>query len=169
MTEVLTRDYANYIVNNYTQAELLARGPGYEMEPVAENILNLYADSKYEVADIIYTKFINVMQSDVVRVPLVPLTRCVQPEFLKEKSIYTFEPGLDEILPSFVPDYLNLCLRDAFIESIASEQAARMTAMENATRNAEEMVGKLRLEYNQTRQSTITRELIEIISGAEVL
>ena len=85
------------------------------------------------------------------------------------KALYEFEPGDDQILADLLPKNLSIQVYRALLESAASEQGARMTAMDSATRNAGEMINKLTLVYNRTRQAVITKELIEIISGAEAL
>ena len=118
---------------------------------------------------IFYNNFKNVITQ-------IPQAEQIIPTFLKEKEktnesvfSYEFEPDEDEILEDLLPKNVSVQIFKAFLENAASEQGSRMTAMDNATRNAGDLVDKLTINYNRSRQASITKELIEIISGAESL
>ena len=118
----------------------------------------------------IFNKFVSAITQEVTFKSLIPVE--VKNDEIDENdssSIYEFEPSEEEILSNLLPRNLATQLYSSQIESTASELAARMTAMDNATRNAGEMIDNLTLQYNRTRQAVITKELIEIISGAEAL
>ena len=100
---------------------------------------------------------------------IIPIENKEDSENTKEKDFYEFEPDEDEILEDLLPKNISTQVFKAFLENAASEQGSRMTAMDNATRNAGDLVDKLTINYNRSRQAAITKELIEIISGAESL
>jgi F-type H+-transporting ATPase subunit gamma len=114
-----------------------------------------------------YNEFISTISQKVVFTQLLPFDAAQAQG--GSKTDYVYEPGPQGVLDSLVPQALNIKVFRAMLESVASEHAARMTAMENATKNAGEMIGKLTLYYNRTRQALITKELMEIVSGAEAL
>ncbi|MEL6227802.1 MAG: F0F1 ATP synthase subunit gamma, partial [Pseudomonadota bacterium] len=123
-----------------------------------------------ERADIELAVFKNVLVQEPTTQQLIP---AVAPEGVEMtdlgSAIYSYEPSEPEILETLLPRYLNTQILSAILESAAGEQAASMTAMDNATRNAGELIDSLTLQYNRARQAQITKELIEIISGAEAL
>ena len=144
---------------NYTDAEVLAK-----------KIIDLFENHEFGVCRVIFNKFVSAITQEVTFKSLIPVE--VKNDEIDENvstSIYEFEPGEEEILNDLLPRNLATQLYSSQIESTASELAARMTAMDNATRNAGEMIDNLTLQYNRTRQAVITKELIEIISGAEAL
>ena len=144
---------------NFTDAEILAK-----------KIIDLFDKNEFGVCRVIYNKFISAIAQEVTYKSLIPAeVKEDKIEDDKNKSIFEFEPSEEEILTDLLPRNLATQLFSSQIESTASELAARMTAMDNATRNAGEMIDKLTLQYNRTRQAVITSELIEIISGAEAL
>ena len=118
-----------------------------------------------------YNKFVNVIKQDVTHTSLIPaeVGTVEAEEATGLQASYEYEPDEEEILKALLPRNLATQLFSALLESSASELAARMTAMDNATRNAGDMIDRLTLVYNRTRQANITKELIEIISGAEAL
>ena len=119
---------------------------------------------------VIYNKFVSAITQEVTFKSLIPVeVKQNEIEQDNSSSIYDFEPCEEEILNDLLPRNLATQLFSSQIESTASELAARMTAMDNATRNAGDMIDNLTLQYNRTRQAVITKELIEIISGAEAL
>lgn len=144
---------------------------------VAEEISKRFHNGEFDVATIIYNHFKSAIAQEVTLQQLIPLSVEGQGSSVEEKNAprpsplapYEFEPEEDEILAALLPKNMAVQLFKALLENAASEQGSRMTAMDNATRNAGEMIGKLSLVYNRTRQANITRELIEIISGAEAL
>jgi len=117
---------------------------------------------------IFYNKFKNVMTQIPQSQQLIPAKKEDETKTEQESS-YDFEPEEDEILSNLLPKNISTQIFKAMLENSASEQGSRMSAMDNATRNAGEMVDKLTIEYNRSRQAAITKELIEIISGAESL
>jgi F-type H+-transporting ATPase subunit gamma len=138
---------------------------------VAQKILDLYEAGEFDVCTIVYNKFKSAVTQIMTLQQIVP----VQPPedetddepLNAETAVYEFEPDEGEILGELLPRNLAVQIFGALVENAASEQGARMAAMDNATRNAGEMIKKLTLQYNRQRQAQITKELIEIISGAE--
>ncbi|MBN8828283.1 MAG: F0F1 ATP synthase subunit gamma [Sphingobacteriia bacterium] len=137
---------------------------------VADKIIDLYLHDKYDTVTIVYNHFKSAITQEVTFERLLPFT-----EHKKEKDSvvenfnYSFEPEQNIILENLIIKNIRTRIYHALLENAASEQGARMTAMDNATRNAGEMINDLSLEYNRTRQAHITKELIEIISGAEAV
>ena len=168
----LKRDYADIIV--YHDESVANQGVGYhEAESVSKKILDLYYNGKVDVCEIVYGRFLSALNRDMVSQQILP----VDIEHLQEKihsdmvgdACYDTEPDNGELLEYLMPLLFKEIIFDIMINSQASEQGARMTSMDNATRNAEEMISKLTLKYNRLRQSAITTELIEIIAGAEAI
>ena len=144
---------------NYTDAEVLAK-----------KIIDLFENNEFGVCRVIFNKFVSAITQEVTFKSLIPVeVKNDKNDENDSSSIYEFEPSEEEILNDLLPRNLATQLYSSQIESTASELAARMTAMDNATRNAGEMIDNLTLQYNRTRQAVITKELIEIISGAEAL
>ena len=166
--DALNRDFGKLFVEkidgksakpNYSDAEVLAK-----------KIIDLFEDGHFGVCKVIYNKFVSAITQEVTFKSLIPVeVKQNEIEQDNSSSIYDFEPGEEEILNDLLPRNLATQLFSSQIESTASELAARMTAMDNATRNAGDMIDNLTLQYNRTRQAVITKELIEIISGAEAL
>ena len=166
--DALNRDFGELFVEkidgksakpNYSDAEILAK-----------KIIDLFEDGQFGVCKVIYNKFVSAITQEVTFKSLIPVeVKQNEIEQDNSSSIYDFEPGEEEILNDLLPRNLATQLFSSQIESTASELAARMTAMDNATRNAGDMIDNLTLQYNRTRQAVITKELIEIISGAEAL
>ena len=134
-------------------------------------MLQLFGAGEFDVATIVYNRFKSAMTQIVTKQQLVPFS---VPETVERpdpavQGVYEFEPEEAEILAALLPRNLAVQLYTALLENNASEQGARMTAMDNATRNAGDMIDRLTITYNRTRQAAITKELIEIISGAEAL
>jgi F-type H+-transporting ATPase subunit gamma len=142
-----------------------------EAEGVANAILAMFEAGEFDVCTIVYNRFKSVVAQIPTQRQLIPFT--VPSTENKEedgvKSVYEFEPSEDEILAELLPRNFAIQIYGALLDSAAGEQAARMTAMDNASRNAEDMTKKLSLTYNRARQAYITKELIEIVSGAEAL
>ena len=135
---------------------------------VAEKILLGFADNQFDQVSIIYNQFVNAITQNVVVVPLIP-ANVVGEHDNESLVVYDYEPEQNELLELLLPRNITTQIFSALLESSAAELAARMTAMDNATRNAGDMIDSLTLVYNRTRQANITKELIEIISGAEAL
>ena len=144
---------------NYTDAEIIAK-----------KIISLFEDNQFGVCKVIFNKFVSAITQEVTFKSLIPADiQETETDEVDSNSIYEFEPSDEEILNDLLPRNLATQLFSSQMESTASELAARMTAMDNATRNAGDMIDNLTLQYNRTRQAVITKELIEIISGAEAL
>jgi F-type H+-transporting ATPase subunit gamma len=163
------RDYTRLIRDSLT--EVGRRRLSFDdAREIAERILVLYDAGGFDVCTIIYNRFRSAISQIVTAQQLIPFA---PPAAAEEEemggAVYEFEPEEDEILGELLPKNLAVQIYTALLENAASEQGARMTAMDNATRNAGEMIDRLTLNYNRTRQAAITKELIEIISGAEAL
>ena len=139
-----------------------------KVKGVAEKILLGFADNQFDQVSIIYNQFVNAITQNVVVAPLIP-ANVVGEQDNESLVVYDYEPEQNELLELLLPRNVTTQIFSALLESSAAELAARMTAMDNATRNAGDMIDSLTLVYNRTRQANITKELIEIISGAEAL
>ncbi len=124
---------------------------------------------EFDVCTIFYNQFKNVITQIPQEQQIIPLKTSETKNKSSFQDNYEFEPEEDEILSNLLPKNISTQIFKAMLENSASEQGSRMTAMDNATRNAGEMVDKLTIQYNRSRQAAITKELIEIISGAESL
>jgi F-type H+-transporting ATPase subunit gamma len=168
----LRRDYARLIHDSLT--EVGRRRVGFdEARDIANRVLTLYQAGEFDVCTIIFNRFRSAITQIVTAQQLIPLA---PPAGAAEAAsaalggaIYEFEPSEEEILAELLPNNLAVQVYTALLENAASEQGARMTAMDNATRNAGDMIDRLTMNSNRTRQAVITKELIEIISGAEAL
>jgi F-type H+-transporting ATPase subunit gamma len=169
----LRRDYGRLIRDSLT--EIGRRRLSFEeARDIADRILVLYEAGAFDVCTIIYNRFRSAMTQIVTAqqlIPFAPPASAAPPEeeTALAGAVYEFEPSEEEILAELLPKNLAVQVFTALLENAASEQGARMTAMDNATRNAGDMIDRLTLNYNRTRQAVITKELIEIISGAEAL
>jgi F-type H+-transporting ATPase subunit gamma len=131
----------------------------------------MFETDEVDSVEIIYNKFVNALVQKTTLQSLIPLQLDNANDNAETgaSASYEYEPEEEAILKALVPQNISVQIFKALLENAASEQGSRMTAMDNATKNAGEMIGKLSLVYNRTRQATITKELIEIISGAEAL
>ncbi|MEZ5921449.1 MAG: F0F1 ATP synthase subunit gamma [Parvularculaceae bacterium] len=165
----LKRLYGELIIHRVNFVDIKQVG-FKEAQDIAEKVLEMFADEQFDVATLFYGKFKSVVSQIPTAQQIIPATapEGVEPPDLKG-AIYEYEPEEDEILKALLPRYVSVQIFRALLENVASEQAASMTAMDNATRNAGDMIDKLTLQYNRARQAQITKELIEIISGAEAL
>ncbi len=162
--EQLKRDYANLFVGHVDLGQV--KRVGYsDAVGVAKDILTRFEAGEFDVATIFYNQFQSVISQIPTAQQVIPATFEGEPD----TSVYTYEPGEDEILEELLPRGVATQVFTALLENAASEQGARMTAMDNATRNAGDMIDRLTIVYNRSRQAAITKELIEIISGAEAL
>ena len=131
--------------------------------------MKLFTENEISECYLIYTKFKSAISQNVETQKLLPVEK-EQEETNNQNSIgYDFEPNEEVILEDLIPRNIAIQIHSALLENLASEQGSRMTAMDNATRNAGDLVDKLTITYNRSRQAAITKELIEIISGAESL
>ena len=140
----------------------------FDAEKVSKMIIESFQKNEFDVCTIFYNKFKNVITQIPQAQQIIPL-KSSDTKKEDEKDNYEFEPEEDEILGNLLPKNISTQIFKAMLENSASEQGSRMSAMDNATRNAGEMVDKLTIQYNRSRQAAITKELIEIISGAESL
>ena len=140
----------------------------FDAEKVGKIIIDMFEKKEFDVCTIFYNQFKNVITQIPQEQQIIPL-KDSEKEGNSSKDNYEFEPEEDEILSNLLPKNVSTQIFKAMLENSASEQGSRMSAMDNATRNAGEMVDKLTIQYNRSRQAAITKELIEIISGAESL
>lgn len=136
---------------------------------IMEDATDGFLKGRYDKVDVIYNEFKSVARQSVAHEQILPIPR-VEKEQVGQKNVeYIFEPSRDEFLSALLPKHLNTQMWNILLESNAAMQGAQMTAMENATRNAKDLVRNLRLLYNKARQAAITTEILEIVSGAEAL
>ena len=163
----LKRAYGNKIIANISFKES-KHANYFDAEKVGKMVIEKFEAEEFDVCTIFYNQFKNVITQIPQAQQIIPLNFENSEEDKSEDS-YEFEPDEDEILSNLLPKNISTQIFKAMLENSASEQGSRMSAMDNATRNAGEMVDKLTIEYNRSRQAAITKELIEIISGAESL
>ena len=162
----LKRLYGKYIIEKMN-FKGLKKITYKEAEDTGKIIIKLFNESQFDVCKIFYNRFKNVITQIPQEQQIVPIEK--QKEVKISDNFYEFEPEENEILDDLLPKNISTQIFKAFLENAASEQGSRMTAMDNATRNAEDLVDRLTINYNRSRQAAITKELIEIISGAENL
>ena len=137
---------------------------------IASKIITGFEEGQFDAVSVIFNRFVNAITQEVTHTSLIPVQTDAPEDEASESAIfYDYEPEEAEILSALLPRNMSTQIFSALLESSAAELAARMTAMDNATRNAGDMIDRLTLVYNRTRQANITKELIEIISGAEAL
>jgi len=141
------------------------------VRPIAEDLMAQFAAKKYDYIEIIYNQFKNAAVQILQNEQFLPIAQDQNQPLnkLQHKTDYIFEPSKDEIIQELIPKSLKIQLYKALLDSLASEHGARMTAMNKATENAQEMLKNLKLSYNKARQAAITNEILEIVSGAEAL
>ena len=163
----LKRTYGDKIIANISFKES-KHANYFDAEEVGKMVIEKFEAEEFDVCTIFYNQFKNVITQIPQAQQIIPLN-VENSEEDKSEDSYEFEPDEDEILSNLLPKNISTQIFKAMLENSASEQGSRMSAMDNATRNAGEMVDKLTIEYNRSRQAAITKELIEIISGAESL
>ncbi|MEE2858611.1 MAG: ATP synthase F1 subunit gamma [Candidatus Neomarinimicrobiota bacterium] len=136
---------------------------------ISSAMISRFVNGEVDQVSVIYNEFINVGKQEVRNNDFLPLIHDVKEESKKNIMDRIYEPSKTEVVKTLVPKYLNTQVWQFLLESFASEQAARMLAMENATSNAQDMIKDLTLQFNKARQSAITTEMLEIVSGAEAL
>ena len=165
--DALKRDLGEYFVEHVDLSEF--KSIKYiNAQAIAKALLARFDDSEYDVATIFYSKFVNVVSQIPTAQQIIPAIFDDQSS-ASDKAVYDYEPDEETILADLLPRGVATQIFAALLENGASEQGARMSAMDNATRNAGDMIDKLTIEFNRSRQAVITNELIEIISGAEAL
>ena len=162
----IRRAYPNNVVQMFDTTDV--REPGYaEAERISAELLEMFEAGKFDVAHLFFSTFKSALTQDPTRVQIIPVPT---PETADTSTAAVeYEPDEEEILAELLPRYVKTQLFTALLEREASEQGASMTAMDNATRTAGELINKLTIQYNRSRQAAITTELIEIIAGAEAL
>lgn len=173
--DALNREYKNIIKHSFRDVFGKNQVEYAQADKIREYLLEQFEAGAFDVCTVIYNEFKSVLFQTPSALQLIPFQATAIPAnntsgaVVKPKSHYEFEPSEDEILEKLLPRNLGVQIFRAMLDSAAGEQAARMTAMDNATRNAGEMIKDLTLQYNRARQAYITKELIEIISGAEAV
>ena len=165
----LKRKYNQYIIDRVSLKDEKVVSFAKAQE-ITDKILNLFTRNEFDVCTLFYNKFKSVIAQIPQSQQLIPVSIEEKPNQQNTaNSQYDYEPDENQILENLLPKNIATQIYAAFLENQASEQGSRMTAMDNATRNAGDLISKLTINYNRTRQAVITKELIEIISGAESL
>ena len=163
----MKREYGDFYIGHVDLTEV--KRVGYtDAQGIAKTVLASFDAGEFDVATLFYAKFVNVVTQIPTAQQVIPAMFEVD-EDAADTTLYDYEPSEEAILADLLPRSIATAIFSALLENGASEQGARMSAMDNATRNAGEMVDKLTIQYNRSRQAVITNELIEIISGAEAL
>ncbi len=166
--DALKRDLGDLFVGHVDLSE--AKRIGYtNAQDIAKDILSRFDGGEFDVATIFYSKFVNVVTQIPTAQQVIPASFEDEAAGDDSGAIFDYEPSEEAILADLLPKGVATAIFSALLENGASEQGARMSAMDNATRNAGEMIDKLTIQFNRSRQAVITNELIEIISGAEAL
>ena len=166
--EQLRREWEDNLIGHVDLSDVKKLGYG-NAQSIAEDVLARFDAEEFDVATIFFSEFESVISQIPKAVQIVPASFEADDADSGGSTFYEYEPSEEEILADLLPRGVATQLFSALLENAASEQGARMSAMDNATRNAGEMIEKLTIEFNRTRQAVITNELIEIISGAEAL
>jgi len=167
--DLMRRDLSQKVVERTDLRE--AKQVGFEhAEAIGQTIIDLFEKGEFDVCSIFYSEFENVMTQTPTRQRVIPAALAEDDANLAgEATVYEYEPEPGAILEDLIPRNIKVQVLHALLENAASEQGARMSAMDNATRNAGDMIDRLSISYNRQRQAQITTELVEIISGAEAL
>jgi F-type H+-transporting ATPase subunit gamma len=163
--ESLKREFADMLVDHVDLSDV--KRIGYDnAAAIAHNVLSRFDAGEFDVAKIFFSEFGSIVNQVPTELQVIPAKF---KSTIEEGTVYDYEPSQEGILAELLPRAVSTQIFTALLENAASEQGARMSAMDNATRNAGEMIDKLTIKYNRSRQAKITNELIEIISGAEAL
>ena len=168
--DILKRKYNDLIIDVFDMKAI--KSVSYQdAKDISQKIIKMYFDNEFDTCSIFYNKFKSVIDQIPTHQKILPIEneKNNDLELNSSTSMLDFEPGESEILEELLPLNFAVQIFKALLESAASEQGARMSAMDNASRNASDMIDKLTLFYNRSRQAVITKELIEIISGAEAV
>lgn len=165
----LRREFAANIIERIELREV--KKVGFEnADQIAKKVISLFNAGEFDVCTLIYSEFKSVISQIPTGLRLIPAaTPVVEEDAATQSAVYEYEPDAASILEDLIPRNISVQVFRALLENVAGEMGAKMSAMDNATRNAGEMINKLTLSYNRQRQAQITKELIEIISGAEAL
>ena len=164
----IKREYGKYIIKKFSFKEKKQISFN-EAQTIGNEIINLFEKKEFDKCILFFNNFKNVITQIPQAQQIIPVEKKTSQGEENSSIFYEYEPEEDEILEDLLPKNISTQIFKAFLENAASEQGSRMTAMDNATRNAGELVDKLTINYNRSRQASITKELIEIISGAESL
>ncbi len=163
----MRRDYGKHFIGHVDLTEV--KRVGYaDAQGVAKDVLTRFDDGEFDVATLFFSEFVNVVSQIPQAQQIIP-AKFDAPEEGTSETLFDYEPSEEAVLADLLPRGVATAIFSALLENGASEQGARMSAMDNATRNAGDMIENLTIEYNRSRQAVITNELIEIISGAEAL
>ena len=166
--DVIKRDLSEHFVDHVDLSEI--KSVRYaDAQGISKSILDRFTAGEFDVATLFYSKFVNVVTQIPTAQQIIPASFDDAEDGNAQSVNYEYEPSEEEILADLLPRGVGTQIFAALLENGASEQGARMSAMDNATRNAGDMIDKLTIQYNRSRQAVITNELIEIISGAEAL
>jgi F-type H+-transporting ATPase subunit gamma len=167
--EILKTTHSSYIIDKTQGIASKKIVPFSDAEAQTLKILEMFEEGAFDVCTIFYNKFISAISQKVTAQQLIPLDLSGIDEKEGTSSVYEYEPSEAKILSDLLPRNISVQIYNAFLENSASEHGARMAAMDNATRNAGDMIKALTLQYNRSRQAVITKELLEIIAGAEAV
>jgi F-type H+-transporting ATPase subunit gamma len=168
--DALKRELGQHVIETVDLRSV--KNVGYaNADEIGKKILAMFADGEFDVCTLFYSTFVSVIAQEPTAQQLIPASFETEKTGDRDgaQAVYEYEPDETEILEDLLPRNISVQIFRALLENAASEQGARMSAMDNATRNAGEMIDKLTINYNRQRQAQITTELIEIISGAEAL
>ena len=168
----IKRVFGKYVIDKISFKDLKQISIN-ESDEVTTKVIDMFNRDEFDVCTIFYNKFKSIMSQEPQAQQVIPILSTtkenLQEEGSENQSQYEYEPDQEEILENLLPKNISTQIFKAFLENAASEQGSRMSAMDSATRNAGDLINKLTINYNRSRQAVITKELIEIISGAESL
>ncbi|MFC5387281.1 F0F1 ATP synthase subunit gamma [Aquamicrobium segne] len=166
--DILRRDYEGLIIDRVDLREVKTIGFA-NADAIAKQVIQRFEKGEFDVCTLFYSNFKSVISQVPTAQQIIPAAASAGAEAVEESAIYEYEPEPGEILSDLIPRNISVQIFRALLENAAGEMGAKMSAMDNATRNAGDMINKLSITYNRQRQAQITKELIEIISGAEAL
>jgi F-type H+-transporting ATPase subunit gamma len=166
--DILRRDYASLIIERVDLREVKTLG-FVNADAIAKKVITLFNEGGFDICTLFYSQFKSVISQIPTSQQIIPAAGASNGEQANGSAVYEYEPEPGEILSDLIPRNISVQIFRALLENAAGEMGAKMSAMDNATRNAGDMINKLSITYNRQRQAQITKELIEIISGAEAL
>ena len=174
--DLMRQDYGHMVIAKHLS---ITNPRFFNAESIANDIVHRFEQKEFDICTVFYNKFISALSQEATEQQLIPFEKATVAGLTEKDhsdhspssglSVYEYEPSQEAVLERLLPKNIKVQIFSALLESTASEHGARMSAMDGATRNADDLIGSLNLTYNRTRQSVITNELIEIISGAEAL
>lgn len=166
--DILRRDFSNLIIERIELRDVKQVG-FVNADAIARKVIGLFNEGQFDVCTLFYSEFKSVISQVPTALQIIPAAAAADGGGVEGGAVYEYEPEPGEILSDLIPRNIAVQIFRALLENAAGEMGAKMTAMDNATRNAGDMINKLSITYNRQRQAQITKELIEIISGAEAL